>query len=798
MLDMAPLFHGSSSPDGRPSSRAGEPSQFCDCLRPRHAGVKTVRWDKNCRVARCSISASTGHAAHTPSAGWSPSRAWPAGTRGRASAGPEIRIGVLSHRGDDATDRHWTPTADYLSAALPEYRFSIVPLAFSDVDAAVRDERIAFVLANSAIYVNLEVHHRVSRIATLRERVGNVDRNVFGGVIFTREDNPDVRELDDLSGRSLLAVNPDSLGGFQMAWGELDAHGIDPYRDLARLDFTGIHDAVVRAVADGEYDAGTVRTGILEQMAAAGEIQLSDFRILNPRVDPDFTFLHSTPLFPEWPFAKLNHTSNTLAQRVAIALLSMRPDHPAARAGNYAGWTVPLDYQDVEQLLRRLRLPPFDKPSPFTLEEAIERYRPVILTAAGTLLVLGLLTVWVTRLNQRLARAKASLEQRQELILNSVAEGIYGVDLEGRTTFINRPMESLTGWAANELIGANQHELLHHSHESGRHHPASECPVYATFRDSRPRFVDDDVFWRKDGSSFPVEYSSTPIRDDRGDTVGTVVVFRDVTERKQAAERIRHHQTELAHVARLSTIGELTSGIAHELNQPLTAIATNSRACVRMLESGHNSRGQCSDVMEKIAAQAERAGEVIRQIRRFVRKEQPSIGPTRLDHVLDTVLGLLQPDARRAGVEIKLDLQGGRRWVMAQEIQIEQVLLNLGRNAIEAMEDSEKDRILTLSTRDLGGERILLCVADTGPGLSAEIVERAFEPFVTTKPQGLGLGLSISAGIVDAHGGRLEYDQAPGGGAVFRFALAVAAAPNDPVDAPEDDQSAKPANLEQP
>jgi two-component system sensor histidine kinase TtrS len=279
--------------------------------------------------------------------------------------------------------------------------------------------------------------------------------------------------------------------------------------------------------------------------------------------------------------------------------------------------------------------------------------------------------------------------------------------------------------------------------------------------------------------------------------VGTVVVFRDVTERKQAAERIRHHQTELAHVARLSTIGELTSGIAHELNQPLTAIATNSRACVRMLESGHNNRGQCSDVMEKIAAQAERAGEVIRQIRRFVRKEQPSIGPTRLDHILDTVLGLLRPDAKRAGVEIKLDLQGGHRWVMAQEIQIEQVLLNLGRNAIEAMEDSEKDRILTLGTRDLGGERVLLCVADTGPGLSAEIVERAFEPFVTTKPQGLGLGLSISAGIVDAHGGRLEVDQAPGGGAVFRFALAVAAAPNDPVDAPEDDQSAKPANLEQ-
>lgn len=290
-------------------------------------------------------------------------------------------------------------------------------------------------------------------------------------------------------------------------------------------------------------------------------------------------------------------------------------------------------------------MPPYDEMRRFTLVDAVQRYWFGLLLGALSLIVMAFLTTWVTRLNKRLTRAKARLEQRQELLLNSVAEGIYGVDLDGKTTFVNKPMERITGWQADELIGENQHELLHHTYPDGNPHPADECPVYATFRDNRPRFIDDDVFWRKDGSSFPVEYSSTPIRDEEGETLGSVVVFRDVTERKLAAEKIRNHQLELAHVARLSTMGEMASGIAHELNQPLTAITTNARACVRILEAGRTTLEQCSDVMEKIANQAERAGQVIRHIRHFVRKEEPDLRPARLSAMLDTALGLLRPDA---------------------------------------------------------------------------------------------------------------------------------------------------------
>lgn len=691
----------------------------------------------------------------------------------------EIRIGVLSHRGDAITERMWTPTADYLTGALPQQRFRIVPLGFDQVEPAVREALVDFVLVNPGIYVNLEVRHRVSRIATMQNRVGLVRSNVFGGVIFTRADRPGLRHLSDLRGRSFLAVDRGSLGGFEMAWGELLDQGVDPHRDLARLDFAGTHDAVVLAVGRGDYDAGTVRTDILEQMAAEGEIRLSEFRVLNPQEDPEFPFLRSTPLFPEWPFSKLRHTSNTLAQRVAIALLEMPLDHPATHAGGYAGWTIPLDYQPVHALLQRLKLPPYDRPTPFTLKEAIARYWLALLAGGSSLLLMALLTTLATRLNKRLTRAKARLEQQQELILNSVAEGIYGVDLAGCTTFVNRPLLALTGWDADDLIGANQHAMLHHTHVDGRNHPPEECPVYATFRDNQPRFVEGDVFWRKDGTSFPVEYSSTPIRGEDGTTVGSVVVFRDVTERKEAEGRVRQHQAELAHVARLSTLGEMASGIAHELNQPLTAIATNARACVRMLEEGPSAAEPCGDVMERIAAQAERAGKVIRQIRRFVRNEPPDIRPSPLDAIIEAVLSLLQPEAQRCGVGLVVERPERSLWVLAQQIQIEQVLLNLTRNAVEAMAEAPAPRRLTLSAHPLDEGRLELSVADTGPGLSLEIRERIFQPFATTKPQGLGLGLSISAGIVEAHGAELRVDSTPGAGACFRFTLPLVPA-HDP------------------
>ncbi|MBT8438702.1 MAG: PhnD/SsuA/transferrin family substrate-binding protein, partial [Gammaproteobacteria bacterium] len=535
-----------------------------------------------------------------------------------------MKIGVLSHRGDASTMRHWTPTAEYLTREIEGMDFSIVPLDFDEIDPEVEAGSVDFLLVNSGIYVVMEVKHRISRIATINNLVSEQSQNVFGGVIFTSVNNTHINSLEDVVGHSLMAVDQTSLGGYQMGWREMKKVGIDLQQDLASVSFGGIHDEVVNAVISGKVDVGTVRTGILDSMADEGLIDLTQIKIINQQHNENFQIILSTSLYPEWPFSKLQHTSEELAQRVAIALLQMSQLDPAAQWGDYAGWTVPLEYQPVHDLLKELSLAPYDQIKRFTLKDVFSRYYFSILIIGLLIVVLSAMTLFIYRLHRKLEESKHLLEQHHVQILDSVADGIYGVDLQGNSTFVNKAMEEITGWTGEEIIGLNQHEILHHTREDGSPNPPLECPVYKTFHENKARFVEDDLFWRKDGTSFPVEYSSNPVQDENGKTVGSVVVFRDISNKRKSEEAARQYQSELAHVARLSTMGEMASGLAHELNQPLTAIATNADASVRLLEQG-SSISRVVEILEKIGIQARHAGEIIKHLRKFVRKEEPEL-----------------------------------------------------------------------------------------------------------------------------------------------------------------------------
>lgn len=691
----------------------------------------------------------------------------------------DIKIGVLSHRGDKATLEAWDATAKYLCAELPDYHFTIEPLNFNQVDDATRKGDVDFILVNPGIYVNLETRYRASRIATMNNYRGSSAYNIFGGVIFTRSDRKDIFVLDDLKGKSFMAVDDTSLGGYQMAWRELNARGIDLKKDLESVEFGGIHDNVVMSVLNGEVDVGTVRTDIIERMAADDEIDINEIKIINSQVRAEFPFALSTRVYPEWPFSKVEHTDNVLAQKVALALLQMSTEHPAALAGNYAGWTIPLDYQRVHDLFRELKLPPYAARGRFTLEEAIAKYWYWVL---GTMLILlGMLGITALMIwhNKALEQAKKRLEKQHELILNSVDDGIYGVDLKGRCTFVNKAMEEMTGWSAEDLIGNNQHMILHHTRGDGTHHPPDECPVYATYKDSMPRFIPDDIFWKKDGSHLSVEYNSTPLKGNKGKTTGSVVVFRDTTARKMNEAKSREHKKQLEHVSRLSTLGEMASGIAHELNQPLTAITMNSRACVRMIESGQrDQQSNCSDAMLKIADQAERAGGIIRHIRNFVQKELPDRKPVLVERMVETVTDLMGPEIKQKSILFSVDIDPAVEWVFAQQIQIEQVLINLVRNAVDALEDvDQKSRSLSLSIALHKNKQVEFRVNDSGKGIAKKVAGELFEPFVSSKEKGMGLGLSISQGIISSHGSRLRVDSSTKKGTTFYFFLPVSTNP---------------------
>ncbi len=286
-----------------------------------------------------------------------------------------VNVGVLAHRGVDACIHTWSPTIRYLTEQIPANEFRLLPLNLDEMSDAVEQGKVDFILTNPGNYVELERRYNITRITTLRNLRHGYPYTQFGSVIFVRADRNDLRSLTDLKNRSFGAVDKAAFGGFQMAWRELKDAGINPFKDLSDIRFLGFpQDNIVLSVRDGKIDAGTVRTDILERMAADGQINIEDFRILNRQISENFPFHHSSRLYPEWAFAKTRTSSEKLAETVAIALLNMVENHPAAVAGKYAGWTVPLNYQPVHELFMDLEIGPYQKLVDISLIGLMKQY----------------------------------------------------------------------------------------------------------------------------------------------------------------------------------------------------------------------------------------------------------------------------------------------------------------------------------------------------------------------------------------------------------------------------------------
>ena len=282
-----------------------------------------------------------------------------------------LKIGVLAKRGREKALTQWQPLAEYLSTNISEHTFQIVPLNFEEIYQAVEDNSIDFIIANSGMYVDFEANYGANRIATLKNlRLGN-PYNIFGGVILVKADRKDIETLKDLKGKTFMAVNETSLGGWQMAWGVLKEEGIDPKKHFKQLIFGNTHDVVVEAVLNGEVDAGTVRTDTLERMAAEGKIKLENFKIINQQQDPEgkFPFVHSTPLYPEWPFAVAKDVPIKISEKVSAALLNIPKDSPAAIAAKSEGWTIPFNYRPVHELFIDLSISPYEELGKITLKD---------------------------------------------------------------------------------------------------------------------------------------------------------------------------------------------------------------------------------------------------------------------------------------------------------------------------------------------------------------------------------------------------------------------------------------------
>lgn len=449
------------------------------------------------------------------------------------------------------------------------------------------------------------------------------------------------------------------------------------------------------------------------------------------------------------------------------------------------------------------------------------------------------------------------------------------------------------------MLGVDQHALLHHSHADGAPYSAETCPIRMTLKNGQSVRISSEVFWHKDGTSFPVEYVSTPIIEEGG-VAGAVVSFRNISKRRaaeaamresearyrtifhasydaiflvdmedggrildvneeactmlgyahgelirltiadihpaemakmerfwagvaehgkdqtseltcmakrgdripaelsataimfdgrpcmlvlahdmrrrlQAEARVRELQADLHHVSRLSAMGEMASGLAHELNQPLTAIMNYTQASRRTLQAAGGD-AKVLGYMDKAVDQAARAGQIIRSMREFVAKGETARSSEDINAVVEEAANLSLAGGERRSVDVRFDLAPGLPAVAIDRIQIQQVVVNLVRNALDALDGAGTREIIVRTGASLGGVEV--AVSDTGTGLAPDINKRLFQSFVTSKPDGMGLGLSISRSIIDGHEGRLWASANDGGGTTFRFTL-PAAPPED-------------------
>lgn len=363
-------------------------------------------------------------------------------------------------------------------------------------------------------------------------------------------------------------------------------------------------------------------------------------------------------------------------------------------------------------------------------------------------------------------RDLASREAHLRSILDTVPDAMVVIDERGLIQSFSSAAERLFGWASAEIIGRNVSVLMPspdreaHDDYLARYYRTHERRIIGV-----GRIVMGE---RKDGSTFPMELSVGEMRTADGRFFTGFA--RDLTERQATEARLQELQSELVHISRLTALGEMASALAHELNQPLSAIANYLRGSVRLLASEQIPRERLTEALDKASEQTLRAGDIIRRLREFVARGETERRVESLPKLVEEACALALVGAKEHGVRVEFGLDPDVSLVLADKVQIQQVVLNLIRNALDAMEQGPcRDLKITVAPAEPGFAQVT--VADTGPGVDPEVAEQLFQPFVTTKRQGMGVGLSICRTIIEGHGGRIWAEETPGGGATFRFTL---------------------------
>jgi PAS domain S-box-containing protein len=403
-------------------------------------------------------------------------------------------------------------------------------------------------------------------------------------------------------------------------------------------------------------------------------------------------------------------------------------------------------------------------PSPFPPDEVAileDVARPVTTAVANALAF------------EEIQRAARQAEARARL-LDLTHDAVVAFDMDRRITYWNRGAESLYGWSAAEVMGRPTADLPQASF------PGPSDEVIASALMETGVWQGEAIHTTREGRHVVVDGRIVMERNESGEPVGVLATTTDVTDRKADEEKLRNAQEALAHVTRLTTLGEVSASIAHEINQPLAAIVNNATASLVLLSDRPPNLDEVRAALKDVVNDAERASAIIERVRQMLRRSAPQQAPCHIQEIVGDVVALAARMSVLRGVAIDTEIPRNLPPVIGDLVQLEQVLLNLVVNAMDAMSEAEpvERRVeirVVVDTQD-GHPSLTIRVADRGVGLKREDTPRLFEAFYTTKPHGMGLGLAISRSIVEAHGGRLWAEPNHEKGAVFAFRLPAAQA----------------------
>jgi len=685
-----------------------------------------------------------------------------------------VKIGVLAIRGAEQCLEKWSPTAQYLSARIPDRTFVIIPLDHKQIYPSVKKGEVDFILANPSFYVELEYRYRANRIATLKNLCLDSFYNRYWGVIFWRADRSDIRQINDLKGKTFMATAEGSLGGWRMVWRELKEMGIDPYRDFKDLKFIGTQDAVVYAVRDGKVDAGSVRADTFISMHAEGKIDLEDFYVPHEHGEKGVDcppFPHSTRGYPEWPMAKVKDTPDELAEKVAIALIEMPSNSPAAIAAKSGGWTIPMNYQPVHECLRYLKVGPYKDLGKITIIDVIRVYWPWILFTIVLFFVITGFSIAILILNRNIKASHIKLENVKAYtrgLIESSPDALVTFDENGIITDVNEQTSKLTGCAREELIGSQFRDYFTDPERA-------YLGVKRSFEEGK--VTDYELVMKsKTGELTVVSYNAIVYMDEKGQDRGVFAAARDISESKLVEKELK--EAKEAAEAATKAKSEFLANMSHEIRTPMNGVIAAAELALSEKMSPRAER-----YLEIIQSSAYSLLGIINDVLDFSKIEADKLDletrPFLLDEVIDRITDVFMSEVAGKRIELLVDIDlEAPNALIGDPLRLQQILKNLVSNAVKFTDIGGIILVrVTESEKSADRTTLTFSVKDTGIGIAPKYLSRLFKPFTqadtssTREYEGTGLGLTICKRLVEMMGGKIWVESELGKGSTFSFTV---------------------------